>query len=72
MVNRRHSGIGSPYRLLVTVNRWHWIAQVTTNAAGYFTATFVDPVTATWSAEYLGDQAHLAAVGAMIGVPLKG
>jgi hypothetical protein len=51
---------------------WYWIVRVAANAAGYFTATFVDPVTATWSAEYLGDKSHLAAVGAMIGVTLTG
>jgi hypothetical protein len=51
---------------------WYWIARVATNATGHFTATFVDPVTATWSAEYLGDKTHLAAVGAMIGVTLTG
>jgi hypothetical protein len=49
---------------------WYWIARVSTSATGYFSATFVDPVTATWSAEYLGDSSHLATVGAMIGVTL--
>jgi hypothetical protein len=50
---------------------WYWIAKVTTNAKGDFTATFTDPVTATWSAEYLGDSGHLAAVAAMIPVSIK-
>jgi len=50
---------------------WYWIARVKTNATGYFRVTFTDPVTATWSAEYLGDKSHLAAVGAMISVTLK-
>jgi hypothetical protein len=50
---------------------WYWIARVKSNATGHFTATFTDPATATWSAEYLGDQTHLAAVGAMIRVTLK-
>jgi hypothetical protein len=50
---------------------WYWIARVRTSATGYFSATFTDPVTAIWSAEYLGDRAHLAAVGAMITVTLK-
>lgn len=50
---------------------WYWIARVTTSATGFFSATFTDPVTATWSAEYLGDRTHLAAVGAMITVTLK-
>lgn len=51
---------------------WYWIAKVTSSAKGQFTATFTDPVTATWSAEYLGDSEHLAAVAAMIPVTIKG
>jgi hypothetical protein len=51
---------------------WYWIAKITTNAKGQFTATFMDPVTATWSAEYLGDSEHLAAVAAMIPVAIRG
>jgi hypothetical protein len=50
---------------------WYWIAKVTTNAKGAFTATFTDPVTAVWSAEYLGSSTQLAAVAASIAVPLK-
>jgi hypothetical protein len=51
---------------------WYWIARITTNANGQFTTTFTDPVTATWSAEYLGDSKHLAAVAAMIPVTING
>ena len=50
---------------------WYWIVKVTTSAAGGFSATFADPVTATWSTEYLGDAKHLAAVGPMVSVTLK-
>ena len=51
---------------------WYWIVKVNTGAAGGFSATFADPVTATWSTEYLGDAKHLAAVGPMVAVTLKG
>jgi hypothetical protein len=50
---------------------WYYIAVAQTNSAGQFSATFTDPVSATWSAEYLGDAAHLAAVAAMIYVAVK-
>jgi hypothetical protein len=50
---------------------WYWIVRVETNPWGKFTATVTDPVTATWSAEYLGNGSHLAAVGAYISVTLK-
>jgi hypothetical protein len=49
---------------------WYWIVKVSTGAAGGFTATFTDPVTATWSTEYTGDAKHLAAVGPAVGVKL--
>jgi hypothetical protein len=39
---------------------WFYIIAATTNSAGRFSATFTDPVTATWSAEYFGNSAHLA------------
>lgn len=45
---------------------WYWIAVARANSAGYFSVTFTDPVSATWSAEYLGNSAHLATVAAMI------
>jgi hypothetical protein len=43
---------------------WYWIYKVTTNSKGYFSKTFVDPESATWSAEYVGDKTHLAGGGA--------
>ncbi|HEX9034166.1 MAG TPA: hypothetical protein VF834_20175, partial [Streptosporangiaceae bacterium] len=39
---------------------WFWIVKVLTNSTGHFTATFKDPVSATWSADYLGDSTHYA------------
>jgi hypothetical protein len=44
---------------------WYWITQVTTNAKGQFSATVSDPENATWSAEYLGNNAYLATVAPM-------
>jgi hypothetical protein len=41
---------------------WYWIAKSRTDSAGKFSATFTDPVSATWSAEYTGDSANLAAI----------
>jgi hypothetical protein len=43
---------------------WYWIAKADTNSAGRFSATFTDPVSATWSAEYTGNSTHLAAIAA--------
>jgi hypothetical protein len=69
---------GLPHRVVQAIllpahsRTWYWIVRVATNAKGNFSATFTDPVTATWSAEYLGDKTHLAAVGAMISVTVKG
>jgi hypothetical protein len=51
---------------------WFWIVKVKTGAAGGFSAKFTDPVTATWSTEYLGDAKHLATVGPMVAVTLRG
>ncbi len=42
---------------------WYWITRVKTSANGAFSTTFIDPVSATWSAEYLGNSTHLAAAG---------
>ena len=41
---------------------WYWIARSKTDSAGRFSATFTDPVSATWSAEYTGNSAHLGAI----------
>jgi len=43
---------------------WYWIAKSKTDAAGKFSATFTDPVNATWSAEYAGNSTHLGAIAA--------
>jgi hypothetical protein len=50
---------------------WFWIYKVTTNSRGYFKKTFVDPQSASWSAEYVGDTTHLAAAGAAYYVPVR-
>jgi hypothetical protein len=50
---------------------WYYITVAQTNPAGQFSATFTDPVSATWSAEYRGDAAHLATLAAMIYVAVK-
>ena len=52
-------------------NTWYWIAVARTNSVGYFSVTFTDPVSATWSAEYLGNSTHLATVAATIYVRVK-
>ena len=50
---------------------WYWIAKSKTNSAGKFSATFTDPVSATWSAEYTGDSTHLGAMAAKKDVRLR-
>ena len=50
---------------------WYWIAKSKTNSAGKFSATFSDPVSATWSAEYTGDSTHLGAMAAKKDVRLR-
>jgi len=50
---------------------WYYIATPKTNSAGLFSATFTDPVSATWSAEYLGNSTHLATVAGTIYVQLN-
>ena len=50
---------------------WYYIATPKTNSAGLFSATFTDPVSATWSAEYLGNSAHLATAAGTIYVQLN-
>jgi len=49
---------------------WYWIAITETNAAGQFSATFTDPVSATWSAEYRGNSTHLDTAGGAVYVQL--
>lgn len=43
---------------------WFWIYKVTTSTSGKFSKTFVDPETADWSGEYVGDAQHFASRGA--------
>jgi hypothetical protein len=40
---------------------WYWIVKPRTNSAGWFSGTFADPVSATWSALFEGNSTHLAA-----------
>jgi hypothetical protein len=47
---------------------WYYIAIVRTNSAGQFSATFIDPVTAVWSAEFLGNSTHLDTAAGTIAV----
>src|SRR5215469_4993724 len=49
---------------------WYWIARSKTDSAGKFSATFTDPVSATWSAEYTGNSAHLGAIASKDDVQL--
>jgi hypothetical protein len=44
---------------------WYYIARPKTSAAGAFSATFTDPGSAAWAAEYLGGPSHLATVSPM-------
>jgi hypothetical protein len=50
---------------------WYWIAKPKTDSAGKFSATFTDPVSATWSAEYTGNSTHLGAIAAKKDVRLR-
>jgi hypothetical protein len=49
-------------------NSWYWIAKVATNSSGRFSATFTDPVTAIWSAEFAGNSTHLDTAAGTISV----
>ena len=50
---------------------WYWIAKSITDSAGRFSATITDPVSATWSAEYTGNSANLAAIAPQHDVRLR-
>jgi len=50
---------------------WYWMVKVNTNASGYFTSTFTDPVSASWSADYNGNATHFASGGAVFYVPVS-
>ncbi len=51
---------------------WYWIVKVKTNASGHFSATFKDPISATWGASYEGNSTHLSAGSATVYVRLRG
>ena len=50
---------------------WYWMVKVNTNASGYFTSTFTDPASATWSADYDGNATHFASGAAVYYVPVN-
>ena len=50
---------------------WYWMVKVNTNASGYFTSTFTDPVSATWSADYNGNATHFASGAVVYYVPVN-
>jgi hypothetical protein len=52
---------------------WYYLRGVNakTNSRGQFSATFKDPVSATWAAEYEGSSTHLSAVSSQVYVRLK-
>jgi hypothetical protein len=50
---------------------WYWMVKVNTNASGYFTSTFTDPVSASWSADYDGNATHFSCGGAVYYVPIS-
>jgi hypothetical protein len=50
---------------------WYWIRQLTTGPDGRFNVAIADPLSATWSAEYLGNGTHLATVATMVYVRLR-
>ena len=51
---------------------WYWMVKVRTNASGRFSATFVDPASATWAAYYDGNSTHLSAGSASVYVRVRG
>jgi hypothetical protein len=50
---------------------WCYIAAPRTDSNGRFSATFVDPESATWSAEFLGGSAHFAALATLVYVTVR-
>jgi hypothetical protein len=55
-------------------NPWYWLLKVKTNSKGRFSATFKDPVSATWQAVFSGNNnggGHLSAGSAEVYVRLK-
>lgn len=49
---------------------WYWIAKPHTTASGHFSATFTDPVSATWSATFEGGSRFFASGGPRVFVKL--
>jgi hypothetical protein len=76
----QHGGTWRGYRerqILIVLRpkgsrQWYWIHKVNTNARGWFSKTFKDPVTADWSAVYEGDNTHFASSGAIRHVTVTG
>ena len=54
---------------------WYWLVKVKTNSKGQFSATFTDPVSATWQAVFEGNNnngvGHLSAGSSEVYVRLK-
>lgn len=54
---------------------WYWLVRVKTNSKGQFTATFTDPISATWQAVFAGNGSngvgHLSAGSPQVYVRLK-
>jgi len=50
---------------------WYWIVKVRTSASGHFSATFVDPMSATFAAYHDGNSTHLSAWSATAYVRLR-
>jgi hypothetical protein len=56
---------GSGHTIMIVLkpagsSTWYWIVKVSTNAKGQFSATFKDPVSATWAAYFDGNSTHLS------------
>jgi hypothetical protein len=49
---------------------WCYIAYPITDSTGRFSATFKDPESATWSAEFFGNSTHLATLAPLAYVPV--
>ena len=53
-------------------SQWYWIVKPKTNSAGWFSGTFADPLSATWSALFEGNSTHLAASPPGIYIRVRG
>ncbi len=53
-------------------HKWYFVSVPRTNRSGWFQATFADPGSAHWSAQYAGDRTHYASTArAVIYVPVR-